>query len=475
MTNSKAELGVIGLGTMGAMLALNFAEKGFEVALFNRTVEKAHKLRSDNPELETRLYPQTKLKDFVASLSTPRVIVLMVNAGSAVDDQLDALMPLLEKGDIVIDAGNTDFNDTRARNARLASTGIHFVGMGVSGGELGARHGPSIMVGGDENVWARLRPLLEPISAKYESSPCVAWLGIDGAGHFVKTIHNGIEYADMQMIAETYGIMRDGLQLSPQDMSKIFADWNTRGLSSYLIEISAVVLSEADPETGRPLVDLIVDAAGQKGTGRWSVIEAQKLGVSATTLEAAVAARSISSSRAERSRASAIFGDLALPAPDFSPDEAGLKELELALETAKIVAYAQGFAVMSAASAEFGWALPLGEIARIWRSGCIIRSEFLRDIMIAYKSGGEADNLLLNPAFARRVTTGQAALRAVVAKAALSGIPVPALSAALAYFDDYCRERGTANIIQGQRDLFGAHTFQRLDREGTFHHSWPAV
>ena len=475
MNTGTASLGVLGLGTMGAMLALNFAEKGFDVALFNRTVEKAQKLRSDTPDLAERLHPQSTLEDFVGALSTPRVIVLMVNAGAAVDDQIDALLPLLAAGDILIDAGNTDFNDTRARNDRLEDTGIHFVGMGVSGGELGARHGPSIMVGGDKDVWGRLKPLLEPISAKYEGSPCVAWLGTDGAGHFVKTIHNGIEYADMQMIAEIYGIMRDGLGLAPAAMADVFAEWNTRGLASYLIETSATVLAEVDPETGGSLVDMIVDAAGQKGTGRWSVIEAQKLGVGATTLEAAVAARSTSSQREERAVAARAFGQLALPAPGFDADAAGLSELEAALETAKIIAYAQGYSVLAAASDAFGWKLPLAEIARIWRSGCIIRSDFLRDIMSAYETGGETANLLLNPAFSRRIQAGQSALRNVVAKAALSGIPVPALSAALAYFDDFRRERGTANIIQGQRDLFGAHTFRRVDRDGSFHHQWPAV
>lgn len=475
MGSQVADIGVIGLGTMGAMLSLNFAEKGSDVAVFNRTVAKADKLREDNPELAPRLHPRHSLEDFVAALRTPRVIVLMVNAGHAVDEQLEHLAPLLEKGDIVIDAGNTDFNDTVARNRRWDETGIHFVGMGVSGGEQGARHGPSIMVGGDRRVWSRLKPLLEPISAKYEDSPCVAWLGPDGAGHFVKTIHNGIEYADMQMIAEIYSIMRDGPGLSASEMSEIFRDWNRRGLSSYLIEISAVVLAEADPDTGKPLVDVILDEAGQKGTGRWSVIEAQKLGVGATTLEAAVSARGISSLRPERLEASRIYGNIALAANEFGKDQQAIAELESALETAKIIAYAQGYAIMSAASKEYGWDLPLGEIARIWRAGCIIRSIFLQDITKAYESGAPVVNLLQEPSFARRVSAGQQALRNVVAKAAAAGIPVPALSAALAYFDDYRRARGSANLIQGQRDLFGAHTFRRLDAEGTFHHQWPAV
>jgi 6-phosphogluconate dehydrogenase len=460
---------------MGAMLALNLAEKGFQTALFNRTVEKATKLRNESGELAGRLHPQATVEDFVAALKAPRVIILMVNAGGPVDEQLDVLMPLLDKGDIVIDAGNADFNDTVSRSRRFEGTGIHFVGMGVSGGELGARHGPSIMVGGDKQVWQRLQPILEPISAKYDGSPCVAWLGQDGAGHFVKTIHNGIEYADMQMIAEIYGILRDGIGLSAADMAKIFADWNTRGLSSYLIEISAAVLAEADPATGKAMVDVIVDEAGQKGTGRWSVIEAQKLGIGATTLEAAVAARGVSSLRNERKSAQDVYSGLQTERSTFNADPGGIAELEAALETAKIIAYAQGYAIMAAASNEYDWNLPLGEIARIWRSGCIIRSEFLHDITKAYESGEEVINLLQQPSFSERVKAGQQALRNVVAKSVAAGIPVPALAAALSYFDDYRRSRGTANLIQGQRDLFGAHTFRRLDQDGVHHHQWPAV
>lgn len=475
MISRIADIGVIGLGTMGSMLSLNFAEKGYDVAIYNRTLGKAESLRLDNPDLAVRLHPQGSLDDFVAALRTPRVVVLMVNAGQAVDDQLEALAPLLEKGDIVIDAGNTDFNDTVARNNRWDEAGIHFVGMGVSGGELGARHGPSIMVGGDYRVWTRLKPLLEPISAKYDNSPCVAWLGPDGAGHFVKTIHNGIEYADMQMIAEIYSIMRDGLGLCAQDMSEIFKDWNTRGLCSYLIEVSAAVLSELDPKSGKPFVDIIVDEAGQKGTGRWSVIEAQKLGIGATTLEAAVSARSISSLRQERIASGEIYANISLGKSDFTKDAEGIAELEAALETAKIIAYAQGYAIMAAASKEYNWDLPLGEIARIWRAGCIIRSIFLQDITKAYEAGASVTNLLHAPSFSGRVSTGQKSLRSVVAKAAKAGIPVPALSASLAYFDDYRRARGSANLIQGQRDLFGAHTFRRMDADGTHHHQWPAI
>ncbi|MBC8129824.1 MAG: NADP-dependent phosphogluconate dehydrogenase, partial [Rhizobiaceae bacterium] len=406
---------------------------------------------------------------------TPRVIVLMVNAGAPVDEQIALLKPYLQEGDIVVDAGNADFNETVRRSKEAEGEAYRFVGMGVSGGEVGARHGPSIMVGGEESDWARLKPLLEPISAKYEGIPCVAWLGTDGAGHFVKTIHNGIEYADMQMIAEIYGVMRDGMGLSAAQMSSIFADWNTRGLSSYLIEIAAIALAEIDPETGKPMVDVIVDEAGQKGTGRWSAIEAQKLGVGATTIEAAVSARGVSSRREERRKTASVYAGLETKAGGFADDPGTIDALEKALETAKIIAYAQGYATLAAASEEFGWQLPLGTIARIWRAGCIIRSRFLDDITQAYEDGSPPKNLLHAKVFAERVTAGQAALRRVAADAALAGIPMPALSAALAYFDDYRRARGTTDLTQAQRDLFGAHTFQRLDREGIFHHHWPQV
>jgi 6-phosphogluconate dehydrogenase len=475
MTSKPADIGVLGLGTMGANLALNIAEEGFLVALHNRTTKKAFDLRDDNGALAENLLPTETMKDFIAALKSPRVVLFMVNAGAPVDEQIDLVLPLLSPGDIMIDAGNADFNDTVRRTKRVEGTGIHFVGMGVSGGELGARHGPSIMVGGEESVWQHLKPILEPVAAQYKGEPCVAWLGTDGAGHFVKTIHNGIEYADMQMIAEVYGILRDGLHLPAPAMAAIFADWNTRGLSSYLVEITAAVLAETDPETGQPMVDVILDEAGQKGTGRWAVIEAQKLGIGATTLESAVSARGVSSRRAERQSAAALYEGVSLPAATFTGDTASLAELEDALETAKIIAYAQGYATMAEASATFGWNLPLGEIARIWRAGCIIRSRFLDDIAKAYDTGETVVNLLQAPSFVVRVAKGQAALRRVVSKAALAGIPTPALSAALAYFDDYRRARGTANLVQGQRDLFGAHTFRRLDKEGVFHHQWPAI
>ncbi|KQT57367.1 MULTISPECIES: NADP-dependent phosphogluconate dehydrogenase [unclassified Aureimonas] len=473
---TKADIGVLGMGTMGGMLALNLAEKGNETAIFNRTAEKTHRLVADNPDLAPRLHPEETLEAFVAGLKTPRVVLVMVNAGAPVDEQIAHLTPLLEAGDIIIDGGNADFNDTVRRSKAAEGTGIHFVGMGVSGGEQGARHGPSIMVGGAKDVWQRLQPILEPISAKHEGEPCVAWLGPDGAGHFVKTIHNGIEYADMQMIAEIYGLLRDGAKLEAPAIGAIFADWNTRGLSSYLIEITAAVLAEPDEKTGRPLVDLIIDEAGQKGTGRWSVIEAQKLGIGATTLEAAVSARGISSRRDERIAAAGIFDGIALETSGaVAADAASIAELESALETAKIIAYAQGYAVLASASEEYGWDLPLRDIARIWRAGCIIRSVFLDDIAKVYEAGDGIVNLLQAPSFSARVASGQEALRRVVSRAVLAGLPVPALSAALSYFDDYRRARGTANLVQGQRDFFGAHTYRRFDADGAHHHVWPVI
>lgn len=475
MSERQADIGVLGLGVMGANLALNMAEKGFTVAVNNRTAEKGYQLRDENGAVGQNILPTDSIEEFLSSLKSPRLVLFMVPAGPIVDDEMKRIMPLLSPGDIMIDAGNADFNDTVRRSQSVAGTPFHFVGMGVSGGELGARHGPSMMVGGAQETYAALKPILEPISAKYQGEPCVAWLGPDGAGHFVKTIHNGIEYADMQMIAEIYGILRDGIGMSAGQMADIFADWNTRELSSYLIEITAVNLAEKDAGSGQPLVDVILDEAGQKGTGRWSVIESQKLGVGATTIEAAVSARSVSSRSAERALTARLYDGIEHARAEFHGERDGLAELEAALVTAKIIAYAQGFAVLTAASAEHGWNLPLGEIARIWRAGCIIRSQFLDDITKAYEGNEPPANLLHAPEFVTRVTAGEAALRRVVAKAAMAGIPVPALSAALSYFDDYRRARGTTNLTQAQRDLFGAHTFRRLDQDGVFHHQWPAV
>ncbi|MBB2973776.1 NADP-dependent phosphogluconate dehydrogenase [Mesorhizobium sp. RMAD-H1] len=469
----KADIGLIGLGVMGANLALNIAEKGYRVAVYNRTTEKTHEFHENAGELKDRIIPCDTLEQLVGSIRAPRPIILMIKAGDPVDQEIKALKPLLMRDDIIIDAGNANFHDTVRRLNSLAADDPTFVGMGVSGGEEGARHGPSIMVGGTKEAYDRISPVLTAIAAKYQGEPCCALLGPDGAGHFVKTIHNGIEYADMQMIAEIYGILRDGLGLSAPAIGSVFSKWNDGPLNSYLIEITAKVLLAVDPDTGKAAVDVILDSAGQKGTGRWSAIEAQMLGVPATGIEAAVAARSLSALKAERQVAEKAYPS---GGTTLSPEDRArfIDDLEQGLLAGKIAAYAQGFAVMAAASKEYQWDLPLATIARIWRAGCIIRSQFLDVIAEAFDKGSP-ENLLLAPAFIERMTKGSAALRTVVSTAALSGLPVPALSAALSYFDSYRQARGTANLIQAQRDFFGAHGFKRLDREGDFHGPWSDI
>ncbi|CCF19688.1 6-phosphogluconate dehydrogenase, decarboxylating [Pseudorhizobium banfieldiae] len=466
----QAEIGLIGLGVMGSNLALNIAEKGNRIAVFNRSPEATRKFFAEAGDLQGQIVPCETLEEFVAAIRPPRPIIIMIKAGEPVDQQMAALKPYLSAGDIMIDAGNANFRDTMRRFDSLKDSDLTFIGMGVSGGEEGARHGPSIMVGGTEESWKRVEKVLTSISAKFNNDPCVAWLGENGAGHFVKTIHNGIEYADMQMIAEIYGILRDGLGMSAQEIGEVFGRWNTGRLNSYLIEITEKVLKAADPVSGEAMVDMIVDRAGQKGTGKWSVIEAQNMGVAATAIEAAVAGRILSSQKSEREAAEKILG---LPASADAPKdrEVFLADLENALLAAKIGAYAQGFAVMSAASAEFNWNLPMPTIARIWRAGCIIRSQFLDEITSAFTKDPDV-NLIVTPAFADMVKETDGALRRVVSYAVLSGLPVPALSSALAYFDAYRRGRGTANLIQAQRDFFGAHGFERVDGLDRPHGPW---
>jgi 6-phosphogluconate dehydrogenase len=467
----QAEIGLIGLGVMGSNLALNIAEKGFTIAVFNRTWATTETFMANAGELAARIIPCKTLADLSAAIRPPRPVIIMVKAGEAVDEQIAKLREVMTANDIIIDAGNANYNDTVRRDTELAGSGLTFIGMGVSGGEEGARHGPSIMVGGAEEAYARVETVLTAISAKYKKQPCCAWVGPGGAGHFVKTMHNGIEYADMQMIAEIYGLMRDGLGLKAPDMAKVFAKWNTGKLDSYLIEITASVLAKIDTTTRKPLVDVILDKAGQKGTGKWSVIEAQVLGVPATTLEAAVAARVLSSMKDERVKGEKHF---AIPRKKLSPKSraAYLRQLESALYASKIAAYAQGFAVMEQASLEKSWNLPLGTIASIWREGCIIRSQFLDLITASFKKN--KSNLLQSKDFAAMMKANHKALRQTVADAALAGLPVPALSAALNYFDSYRQARGTANLIQGQRDFFGAHGFERIGETGVFHGDWQA-
>ena len=465
---STSDIGLVGLGTMGAMLSLNIADHGFEISVFNRTTSKTRDFAAGAGPLAERITPCETLESFVASLKTPRSIILMVPAGPPVDEQIAALRPLLEEDDLIIDAGNANFHDTNRRAQEAKAAGVPFMGIGVSGGEEGARFGPAIMGGGPKPYWERVAPILEAISAKYRGVPCATWMGEGGAGHFVKAVHNGIEYADMQLIAECYGVMRDGMGMGAAACGAVLEGWNAGPLKSYLIEISAKVAAAEDPKTGRPVLDIILDRAGQKGTGRWTVIEAQQLGAPVPVIEAAVAARNMSAALETRRAGEALFG----PAPRrLAADALTMDELEAALIAGKIMCYAQGFALLSAASEAYGWDLPMPAIAENWREGCIIRSAMLNDMSQALAED-PGRNLLFAPYFAEKVRAGDAALRKVVAASATHGLPVPALSVALGYFDTMRTGRSTANMIQAQRDFFGAHSFERIDEPGAHHGPW---
>jgi 6-phosphogluconate dehydrogenase len=460
---SNAEIGLIGLGTMGAALALNIADNGFHIAVWNRTTAKTAAFHDDAGDLADKITPTETLEDLVQAIKSPRAIILMVPAGEAVDDQIAALRPLLNDDDMIIDAGNANFHDTN-RRAREAGD-LPFLGIGVSGGEEGARFGPSIMGGGKRAYWDRVAHILEAISAKHKGAPCATWMGEEGAGHFVKAVHNGIEYADMQMISEVYGIMRDGMGMDNAAIAETFAGWDKGALRSYLIEISGKVAAAIDPETGKPMLDVIVDAAGQKGTGRWTAIEAQHLAAPIPAIEAAVVARNLSSQLDARAAGEDLFGT----GPKHMPhDTLSLKTLEDALIAGKILCYAQGFDMIDKASDAYDWALPLPAIAEVWREGCIIRSDMLDDMATALRMDGDR-NLMMAKRFADKLKHTHGALRQVVAQAALHGIAIPALASGLAYFDAMRTARGTANMIQGQRDFFGAHGFARFDG-GTDHH-----
>ena len=462
-----ADIGVYGLGTMGSALALNLAEHGFRVAVSNREVDWIAPFMAEAGPLAARIEAQDSLEGLVAALEAPRVILFMIPSGAPMDEMIAAVLPLLEAGDTIIDAGNADFNDTRRRSDALAARGVHFVGLGVSGGAHGARTGPSMMMGGSVASWNRLRPMAEAIAARFEGTPCVARVGPDGAGHFVKTVHNGIEYADMQIIAEVYGLLRDGAGRSAGEIGALFEAWREGPLQSYLVDATAAVLQAVDPETGGAMVDVIEDRAGQKGTGRWTVIEALKLGQSASGIEAAVGARSWSSQKDIRQAAEARYG---AAGPAELPGDPVLAQ---AFEAARILSHAQGFAVLEAASAAFDWALDLARIAEIWRAGCIIRSGLLDDLAVALR-GASGGPLLLAPGMVERLEATVPALRRVVGAAVAAGVPTPAMSATLAWFDSMRQERGTANLIQGQRDFFGAHGFRRVDRDGDHHGPWGA-
>ncbi|PZQ97805.1 MAG: phosphogluconate dehydrogenase (NADP(+)-dependent, decarboxylating) [Cereibacter sphaeroides] len=463
---SSAEIGLIGLGTMGAALALNIAEKGFPIAVWNRTHSVTQEFHAGAGDLAQRIVPTETLEALVAAIRPPRAIILMVPAGPIVDDQIAALRPLLGKDDIIIDAGNAEFHDTERRAAEAQAQGVPFIGMGVSGGEEGARNGPSIMGGGPRAAWDRVAPVLNAISAKFEGTPCATWMGPGGAGHFVKMVHNGIEYADMQMIAELYGVMRDGMGMSAGQIAPVFEGWNKGVLRSYLIEISGIVARADDPKTGKPMLDVILDSAGQKGTGRWTAIEAQHLATPVPVIEAAVAARNVSARLAGRKAGQALYG--AAPTR-LAAGALSIADLEQALIAGKILCYAQGFEMLDAASRGFKWGVPMPEVAKVWRAGCIIRSDMLNDMASAL-SEDPARNLMLAPVFAAHLKKGHEALRKVVAAASLAGLPVPALAAGLMWFDMMRTGRGTANMIQAQRDYFGNHGFERVDGGGPGQH-----
>jgi 6-phosphogluconate dehydrogenase len=464
----KAQIGVTGLAVMGRNLARNFARHGHTVALHNRTYSKTKDL-VDEFGSEGTFLPAESAKDFVASLEKPRRVVIMVKAGKPTDDVIDEFAPLLEEGDMLIDAGNAHFADTRRREAALREMGLHFVGTGVSGGEEGALHGPSIMPGGSVESYKSLGPLLEDISAKVDGEPCCVHVGPDGAGHFVKMVHNGIEYADMQLIAEAYDLLRQVGGHSPSEIADVFSGWNEGRLGSYLIEITAEVLKQNDPESGQPFVDVVLDQAEQKGTGRWTVQAALDLGVPVSGIAESVFARALSGGADVRKSAAG------LPGPVLKNDEhpGNLQDdVEQALFASKIVAYAQGFQQIQAASKEYDWDIDPGAMAKIWRAGCIIRAKFLDFIKQAYDKSPDLTTLLVDEYFLDAVAGAQDAWRRVVATAAQQGIPAPGFASALAYYDGLRAKRLPAALIQGQRDFFGAHTYRRIDKEGSFHILW---
>lgn len=467
---AKQQIGVIGLAVMGKNLALNIESRGYSVAVYNRSPERTEEFM-ENEAKGKNFAAAYSLQELADSLEKPRRIILLVKAGSPTDETIKALKPYLEPGDILIDGGNTYFEDTIRRNKELSDAGIRFIGTGVSGGEEGALKGPSIMPGGQKEAYELVAPIFEAISAKVEGEPCVTYIGPDGAGHYVKMVHNGIEYGDMQLIAEAYAILKDLLGLSAEELHQVFSSWNQGELNSYLIEITADIFKKIDDETGKPLVEVILDSAGQKGTGKWTSKNALDLGVPLPLITESVFARFISALKEERVAASRI-----LPGPDakeFAGDkEAMIEAIRKALYMSKICSYAQGFAQMREASEFYNWNLDYGKIAMIWRGGCIIRAQFLQKIKEAYDKSPDLKNLLLDDYFNEIVREYHTALREVVAISVKHGIPVPAFSSAIAYYDSYRSENLPANLIQAQRDYFGAHTYQRKDKEGIFHTQW---
>jgi 6-phosphogluconate dehydrogenase len=467
--DGPANIGVVGLAVMGSNLARNLASReGNTVAVYNRSRSKTDELVAAHPESE--FVPSFSYQEFAASLQRPRTAVIMVKAGGPTDAVIEELVRVFEPGDIIVDGGNALFTDTIRREKAVRETGINFVGMGVSGGEEGALNGPSLMPGGSEESWTTLGPILRSIAAAAEGEACVTHVGSDGAGHFVKMVHNGIEYADMQLIAEAYDLIRRGTGKSPAEIADVFAEWNRGELESYLIEITAEVLRQTDADTGRPLVDVIVDQAGAKGTGAWTVQTALSLGVPVSGIAEATFARSLSSHPEQREVSRNLPGPTEALQVDDS--DAFIEKIRLALYASKIVAYSQGFDEIRAGAAEYGWNIDLGKIAAIWRGGCIIRAQFLNRITEAYAETPDLPVLLTAPYFVDALTRAQSAWRDVVATSARAGIPAPAFSSSLAYYDGLRAERLPAALIQGQRDFFGAHTYKRIDKPGTFHTLW---
>ena len=471
MDNEKqqAQIGVVGLAVMGSNIARNFARNGHTVAVYNRSPEKTRALIADHGD-EGSFVPSETIEDFVASLERPRRALIMVQAGPATDAVIDQLADAMEEGDIIIDGGNSLYTETIRREKAIRARGLHYVGAGISGGEEGALNGPSIMPGGPAESYESLGPLLESVSAHVDGVPCCTHISTDGAGHFVKMVHNGIEYADMQVIGEAYQLLRDAAGMTPAEIADVFREWNAGDLDSYLVEITAEVLSQVDAETGKPLVDVIVDAAGQKGTGRWTVKAALDLGIPTTGIGEAVFARALSSSLDQRAAARDLPSGEVTGGPE-DRDEF-IEKVRRALYASKIVAYSQGFDEINAGAAEYGWDIDRGALATIWRGGCIIRARFLNRIKEAYDRNPELPALLLDPYFRDQVSECLDAWRDVVVTATRMGLPTPVFSSSLAYYDALRAERLPAALIQGQRDFFGAHTYRRTDKDGSFHTLW---
>ena len=459
--DDRAQLGMIGMAVMGRNLALNMADRGHVIAVWNRDRQS---LDEAVRESNSRFIGVSTLKELAHCLERPRKIMMMIKAGDPVNKVITQVMPYLEKGDILIDGGNSWFEDTRRREQQLAKQGVHFFGVGVSGGEEGARHGPSLMPGGDRNAYREIEPILTSIAAITDSGPCVTHVGPDGAGHFVKMVHNGIEYADMQLIAEAYHLLKQVSGLTPPELQDIFTTWNNSRLQSFLIEITGKIFSVKDPETGAWLVDKVLDKAGQKGTGRWTVQAALELGVPVSTIAAAVDARTLSSMKDERAQAAGILGDQRGGQGSGKKKDKWISMVHEALYAAKIIAYAQGMALISTASRTYDWSIDLAETARIWKGGCIIRARLLDDIMAAYERSGEGTNLMVDKAFSEQLIRARESLGEVIHSAQRSGVPVPAMSASLAYYDSYRSPELPQNLTQAQRDAFGAHTYQRNDQ-----------